>query len=48
MLTVPQSQVLSDSQSISEAQLKYNLELKRLEFEQAKIEAEERKAERKA
>ena len=47
-LTVPQSQVLSDSQSISEAQLKYNLELKRLEFEQAKIEAEERKAERKA
>ena len=26
-LTVPQSQVLSDSHSISEAQLKYNLEL---------------------
>jgi len=44
MLTVPQSQVLSDSQSMSEAQLEYNLELKRLEFEQAKIEAEERRA----
>ena len=42
-LTVPQSQVLSDSQSISEAQFRYNLELKRLE-----IEAEERKAERQA
>jgi len=40
MLTVPQSQVLSDSQSMSEAQLKYNLELKRLEFEQAKLQAE--------
>jgi len=47
-LTVPQSQVLSDTQSISEAQLKYNLELRRLEFEQAKIQAEERKAERQA
>jgi len=48
MLTVPQSQVLSDSQSTSEAQLRYNLELKRLKFEERKAameaEAEERKA----
>ena len=46
MSTVPQTQVLSDTQSISEAQLKYNLELKRLEFEERKIqaEAEERQA----
>jgi len=49
-LTVPQSQVLSESQPISEAQLRYNLELKRLEFEerkaerQARLEAAERKA----
>jgi len=53
-LTVPQSQVLSESHSISEAQLRYNLELKRLEIEaekaerQARLEAEERKEERKA
>jgi len=33
MLTVPETQVLSDSQSISEAQLRYNLELKRLKIE---------------
>ena len=48
MLTVPQSQVLSDSQSTSEAQLRFNLELKRLKFEERKAameaEAEERKA----
>ena len=48
MPTVAQSQVLSDSQSISEAQLKYNLELKRLEIEmedrRAAREAEERQA----
>jgi len=49
-LTVPQSQVISDSHSISEAQLKYNLELKRLEIEMEdceatrKAEAEERRA----
>jgi len=47
MLTVPLSQVLSDLQSISEAQLRYNLELKRLVFEveERRIQAEERKAE---
>ena len=51
MLIVPQTQVLSDSQSISEAQLRYNLELKRLEIEmedrkaqrQTRLEAEERR-----
>jgi len=43
MSTVPQSQVMSDSQSISELQLKYNLELKRLE-----IEMEDRRAAREA
>jgi len=50
MLTVPQTQVLSDSQYTSEAQLRYNLELKRLEIEakvelkKGKMESEERKA----
>jgi len=50
MLIVPQTQVLTDSQSISEAQLRYNLEHKRLEFEHARIQAEmkDRKAERQA
>ena len=59
MLTVPQSQVLSDSQSTSEAQLRYNLELKRLEIEmedrkatreaeERRIQAKERKAAREA
>jgi len=43
MPTAALSQVLSDSQSISEAHLKYNLELKRLE-----IEMEDRRAARKA
>jgi len=43
MLTLPQTRVLSDSQSISEAQLRYNLELKLLE-----IEMEDRKATREA
>jgi len=47
-LNVPQSQVMFDSHSISEAQLKYNLELKRLEIEmedrRAAREAEERQA----
>ena len=47
-LTVQESQVLSDTQSISEAQLKYNLELKRLEFEERKIQAEERKIQAEA
>jgi len=54
MLTVPQTQVLSDAQSISEAQLRYNFELKRLEIEaerekrRAKLKAEKWKAERQA
>jgi len=59
MLTVPQTQVLSDSQSTYEAQLGYNLELKRSEIEiedrkatreaeERRIEAEERKAAREA
>ena len=39
MLTVPQTQVLSDSQYTSEAQLRYNLELKRLEIESVKRQA---------
>ena len=48
MPTVAQSQVLSDSRSMSEAQLRYNLELKRLEMEDRKAEREERKEERQA
>jgi len=45
-LTVPQSQVPSDSQSTSEAHMKYQLELKHLELEERRIqaEAEERRA----
>ena len=46
MPTVAQSQVLYDSQLMSEAQLRYNLELKRLEMEDRKAEREERKEER--
>ena len=38
--TVVQSQVLSDSQSTPEAHMKYQLELKRLEFEERRIQAE--------
>ena len=48
MPTVAQSQVLSDSQSMSEAQLWYTLELKRLEMEDSKAEREERKEKRQA
>ena len=43
MLTVPQTQVLSDLQSTSEKHMKYQLELKRLEFEERQIQAEERR-----
>jgi len=46
MPTVAQSQVLSDSQPMSEAQLRYILELKRSEMEDRKAEREERKEKR--